>query len=116
MANNLNDAVGTFVANSGGSVQREQRGPGSKSKFVRAALEDWCLGLMSAAKLQHMASDLVGDGVRHPDVFDLSRIGTDGLNDGNCTRDLKRKFFKGVTLPKPYWLLLPILQYDEDIW
>ena len=102
-ANPLDDAVGTFVANSGGSVQREQRHPGySESKFVRGALEDWCLGQMSARKLQQMARDLVVDGASHPDIVDLSSIGTDGLNDGNCTRDLKRKFFKGVTLPAPH--------------
>ena len=63
---------------------------GRKSKLVELLISRWAFGLdMPAWFVQAIADAAVHDGLVHPDVAMLKRIGTDGRNPHNCDKDLR---------------------------
>ena len=58
------------------------------SKLANALLEKWSWGAMSAPDVQHLADAAWQDGLSHPSVGQLAKIGGRGKYAGNMHRDL----------------------------
>ena len=66
----------------------------SKSKLATQLLESWAWGTISAPRVQAVAEAAVEDGLLHPGVQKLSKIGGQGRFPGNMHRDLTVLFGK----------------------
>ena len=65
--------------------EAEEMGP---SKLASLLIEQWAWGAMSAPKVQAIAQAAWDDGLHHPDVEKLGKIGGAGSHPGNSHRDL----------------------------
>ena len=79
----------------GGWQQRLARGKSAASaadtppsKLAALLVEQWAWGEMSAPMVQTLAEAAETDGLAHPDVAKLARIGSQGKHPGNTHRDL----------------------------
>ena len=58
--------------------------------LVSFLIEYWSLGLMSGHVLQMVATAAKKDGLQHPHVDFLARLGTNGVHEQNINRDLTK--------------------------
>ena len=65
--------------------QEQERAP---SKLASLLVEEWAWGAMSAPKVQALAQAAFEDGLTHPQMERLAKMGRRGLHPGNCHRDL----------------------------
>ena len=86
----------------------------SKLASVILFLFGW--GIISATTVQMIASAAVSDGMSHPQLVMLSKIGKAGTFSGNCRRDLSHRWFKTTRVPALTAIAVPMLDSDEDIW
>ena len=93
------------LVNRGGANQRlagqrvlDDRG---FSYLARLLISMWSFGFISAVMVQRLAEAATKDGMTHPDVVKLAKLGCDGKYLGNCRRDLLSKFLPRFKLPKP---------------
>ncbi len=61
---------------------------GTGSHLTALLLSRHAWGELSATQIQAIAHAAVKDGLEHPAVQQLSKIGSSGLHPGNCKRDL----------------------------
>ena len=72
-----------------GRAAEPARGPRAASKLALHLIERWAWGSLSAPELQNIAFLAVGDHEDpHPDLMRLSTIGSSGVHQNNCHRDL----------------------------
>ena len=67
---------------------KEEEGDTGPSQLAAHLLGLWSWGNMSAPLVQALALSAVKDGLQHPDVVKLSKIGSSGKYPGNMQRDL----------------------------
>ena len=67
---------------------QEQRAPAAKSKLALELLNLWSWGTMSAPLVQRLASAAAEDGLSHPQITKMAKIGGAGQYAGNMHRDL----------------------------
>ena len=61
------------------------------SKLASVLLDKWAWGVISAPLLQEIAAAAVADGLDHPDLLVMKRLGTDGAHPGNCHKEMLNK-------------------------
>ena len=61
-----------------------------QSHLVSFLIEYWSLGLMSGHVLQMVAAAAKKDGLQHPHVDFLARLGSNGVHERNIHRDLTK--------------------------
>ena len=65
--------------------------PLQKSKLAEYLLDRWCWGSLSTPVLQQIAAAAVADGVSHPDVVFLSKLGSSGRYPNNMYKELSSR-------------------------
>ena len=107
-------AVRDVLSRSGGSTQRLQhpRPHVANSVLSERLQEAWGWGLLSAPLLQWLADGAVQDGSQG--VQDLANIGSKGMHEGNCHRDLVRLLKPRCQLPSPTLVRVPLLQVKDN--
>ena len=86
-----------------------------KSQLAYLLQQQFAWGTMSATSLQAIALAAVEDGLDHPDVVELSRIGSSGMHKGNCRRDLLRSISSAgtVKVPEPTFFDIPVQPFKD---
>ena len=69
-------------------AEQPDQPPTGKSRLAQLLMDKWAWGTMSAPMLQSIAQAAVQDGLQHPDVEKLAKIGGQGRFPGNMHRDL----------------------------
>ena len=69
-------------------AQQDEAEEQAPSKLSSLLIEQWAWGALSAPKVQAIAEAACADGLSHPDVEKLSKMGSAGKHAGNCHRDL----------------------------
>ena len=69
-------------------AKEEEEAERKPSKLAAQLVEKWAWGAMSAPEVQLLASAALEDGLQHPDVAKLAKIGGSGKYPGNTHRDL----------------------------
>ena len=64
------------------------------SQFAALLVRDVLWGRLPATKVAKYAKAAVADGITHPDLVTVSKLGGSGLHKNNTWRDLKRKLTK----------------------
>ena len=64
------------------------------SQFAALLVRDVLWGCLPATKAAKYAKAAVADGITHPDLVTVSKLGGSGLHKNNTWRDLKRKLTK----------------------
>ena len=62
--------------------------PQGKSKLAAQLMGSWSWGIMSAPLIQALAAAAVHDGLEHPQVAKIAKVGSSGKFPGNMQRDL----------------------------
>ena len=64
---------------------------------------------MPESTVQAIAEAAVNDGLAHPEVIELSEIGSKGMHKQNCRRDLPQRFArdKDIQVPQPQCFDVP---------
>ena len=103
------------LATRGGARQRDEgsRLLGAQArqpcKLANCLLQLFGWGLISANTVQWLAAAAYSDGLRHPLMEDLAKIGTSGLYAGNARRDLLRKFLPTCPISCVFFWDVPLL-------
>ena len=69
-------------------AQQDEAEEQAPSKLSSLLIEQWAWGALSAPKVQAIAEAACADGLDHPHVAQLSKLGSLGSHPGNCHRDL----------------------------
>ena len=77
------------------------------SQLLDRILQMWSWGFLSAPTVQHIVEGAVLDGLNHPAIVALSKIGSSGRHPQNCHRDICRNFMADVKIPEPHVLEVP---------
>ena len=77
-------------------------------------LRRWADGSLSATDVQEIALAAMKTPRDARDLSALANLGAMGHQKGNCERDLKRKFFKDVSMPEPYMLKTTVFGKQKD--
>ena len=70
------------------------------SKLASHLIQKWAWGELSAPGVQSIAQAAFEDGLHHPEVEQLAKIGARGIHQGNTHRDLLLLAGKGSQLPE----------------
>ena len=73
-----------------------------ESPLTLLLLRKWAEGSLSATDVQEIALASTKTPKDAPDLQALANLGAMGHQPGNCDRDLKRKFFRNVSMPEPH--------------
>ena len=79
------------------------------SHLVEAILQMWAWGYVSAPSVQTIMAAAVKDGLEHPSVIGLAKIGASGRHPQNCHRDLQRNFLQESKIPRAVSTEVPAL-------
>ena len=114
MARSFEEDFQRWQASKGGirrrAVEREAvAAPTRKSALAGLLLEKWSWGEISAVQVQKFADAACQDGVTHPDVVALARMGGAGSIHGNVHRDLVRHL-PDNSLPNSFAWQVPLLR------
>ena len=101
----LADAVADAAAN----YRKRRTRDLSSSSLARILRQQFAWGTMPASTVQAIAQAARDDGLEHPEINDLSDIGTAGIWANNCRRDLLRLLQrdKQIQVPKPKYFNVP---------
>ena len=115
----MDATITQVLASSGGAVQRvhaaealEPREP--TSQLREQLLEAWGWGLLSAPLLQALAEAGEADGITNSGLQQLAAIGSRGLQEGNCHRDLVRQAAPDLQLPPATWVPCHLKRVKEQ--
>ena len=107
MAMNLDSAAAAHIVSSGGLTQQSEAAsvlaspPAVKNNVLKdRLLELWSWVRISACTVQSLAEAAEMDGLAHPDIQQLSKMGSHGLHSGNVRRDLVRQDVNGLCVVK----------------
>jgi hypothetical protein len=115
----LLEMMQVVIPNRGGARQRQKRAreesaaPSGHSPLGTGLLIRWGEGQLSAADVQNVAQLAVQSGASDEEVVFLSKIGAAGNQIGNCSRDLKTKFLKGIGIPDPLMVAVPLYNKSD---
>ena len=106
----------------GGWRQRLEQSAASSADAISArqphghlatrVLQMWSWGQISAPAVQYIMEGARLDGSTDPATLGLSKIGSGGLWQQNCQRDICRNFFRDIKIPSTY--LLDVLATDAQ--
>ena len=71
------------------------------SALATKLLALWAHGQLSAKMVRELASLAVTDGATHQDLIQIAQVGSWGEHEGNCHKELMRRFVKGVAIADP---------------
>ena len=71
------------------------------SALATKLLALWAHGQLSAKMVRELASLAVTDGATHQDLIQIAQVGSWGEHEGNCHKELMRRFVKGVAVADP---------------
>ena len=111
-----------MAARLGGHRQKRQRldrlgGDGDADEqcpLATGLLMRWAWGNISAAEVQNLAHLAKLSGLNHSEIDFLAGIGTGGTNPNHCSRALYRRYCKGLKLPEPTVIRLPVVETKSD--
>ena len=118
MASTLDDSIAAHFAHHGGLSQRLEAAssaPGTRvapSNLRKRLLELWAWGRLPACEVQALAHAAQLDGLHHPEVESLAKIGAHGAHPGNARGDLIRSNVSNIVSPKPVIVEIPLKNKD----
>jgi hypothetical protein len=101
----LDDAIRSTTADPLGEILAAAAGlvpPSDRPSILCERLVEYAgWGRLYCTDVQYLAEGALLDGLKHPEVNDLFKLGTSGEHIGNCRRDLFGKYKNYKDLPKP---------------
>ena len=79
-----------------------------RSALATVLFDQWAWGEIAAPQVQHMAQAAITDGSQHLDLSRLARLGSSGVNLGNCHRDVQRFLKLSANMANTVALALPL--------
>lgn len=105
----------------GGVLQRLRAVEGAdvaetpRSVLADRLLEQWAWGLISTPQVQLLAAGALLDGAVRAELSTLAGLGGGGVWPGNTRRDLVHGFLRGLSMPLPAKVEIPVQDKNGDL-